>query len=156
MVCDVSWKQEEWGNILGYSTKFTLENIYRHKVIATQIYSVRNFKNNCVPALNLQIIVLIFINTERKMEGVYTNARKQLLISSVPAILILHLKRFHQVKGPSFFLYSSAMVVAEQLFKCHCAYQCFLFIWRTGRTTIYFCWEICSCFFESLITSECI
>lgn len=37
------------------------------------------------------------------MEGVYTNARKQLLISSVPAILILHLKRFHQVKGPSFF-----------------------------------------------------
>uniref|UniRef100_U3II32 Ubiquitin carboxyl-terminal hydrolase n=1 Tax=Anas platyrhynchos platyrhynchos TaxID=8840 RepID=U3II32_ANAPP len=35
-------------------------------------------------------------STERKMEGVYTNARKQLLISSVPAILILHLKRFHQ------------------------------------------------------------
>ncbi|NXD13083.1 UBP45 hydrolase, partial [Nothocercus nigrocapillus] len=34
--------------------------------------------------------------TEKKMEGVYTNARKQLLISSVPAILILHLKRFHQ------------------------------------------------------------
>ncbi|NXO41983.1 UBP45 hydrolase, partial [Locustella ochotensis] len=36
------------------------------------------------------------ISTEKKMEGVYTNARKQLLISSVPAILILHLKRFHQ------------------------------------------------------------
>uniref|UniRef100_A0A8B9BCR4 Ubiquitin carboxyl-terminal hydrolase n=1 Tax=Anser brachyrhynchus TaxID=132585 RepID=A0A8B9BCR4_9AVES len=35
-------------------------------------------------------------STERKVEGVYTNARKQLLISSVPAILILHLKRFHQ------------------------------------------------------------
>uniref|UniRef100_A0A8B9FWU2 Ubiquitin carboxyl-terminal hydrolase n=1 Tax=Amazona collaria TaxID=241587 RepID=A0A8B9FWU2_9PSIT len=35
-------------------------------------------------------------STEKKMEGVYTNARKQLLISSVPAILILHLKRFHQ------------------------------------------------------------
>ncbi|NWI21555.1 UBP45 hydrolase, partial [Crypturellus soui] len=34
--------------------------------------------------------------TEKKTEGVYTNARKQLLISSVPAILILHLKRFHQ------------------------------------------------------------
>ncbi|NWX88725.1 UBP45 hydrolase, partial [Nothoprocta pentlandii] len=33
---------------------------------------------------------------EKKTEGVYTNARKQLLISSVPAILILHLKRFHQ------------------------------------------------------------
>ncbi|XP_064912651.1 ubiquitin carboxyl-terminal hydrolase 45 isoform X2 [Columba livia] len=36
------------------------------------------------------------ISTEKKVEGVYTNARKQLLISSVPAILILHLKRFHQ------------------------------------------------------------
>ncbi|NXI50734.1 UBP45 hydrolase, partial [Chloroceryle aenea] len=35
-------------------------------------------------------------SAEKKMEGVYTNARKQLLISSVPAILILHLKRFHQ------------------------------------------------------------
>ncbi|KAJ7341779.1 hypothetical protein JRQ81_007014 [Phrynocephalus forsythii] len=35
-------------------------------------------------------------STEKKIEGVYTNARKQLLISSVPAVLILHLKRFHQ------------------------------------------------------------
>ncbi|XP_064026256.1 ubiquitin carboxyl-terminal hydrolase 45 isoform X2 [Pogoniulus pusillus] len=34
--------------------------------------------------------------TDKKLEGVYTNARKQLLISSVPAVLILHLKRFHQ------------------------------------------------------------
>ncbi|NXF94069.1 UBP45 hydrolase, partial [Eubucco bourcierii] len=34
--------------------------------------------------------------TEKKLEGVYTNARKQLLISCVPAVLILHLKRFHQ------------------------------------------------------------
>ncbi|XP_069344139.1 ubiquitin carboxyl-terminal hydrolase 45 isoform X3 [Eulemur rufifrons] len=34
--------------------------------------------------------------TEERAEGVYTNARKQLLISAVPAILILHLKRFHQ------------------------------------------------------------
>ncbi|XP_060242039.1 ubiquitin carboxyl-terminal hydrolase 45 isoform X3 [Meriones unguiculatus] len=33
---------------------------------------------------------------EKKVGGVYTNARKQLLISAVPAILILHLKRFHQ------------------------------------------------------------
>uniref|UniRef100_G1KK25 Ubiquitin carboxyl-terminal hydrolase n=1 Tax=Anolis carolinensis TaxID=28377 RepID=G1KK25_ANOCA len=33
---------------------------------------------------------------EKKTEGVYTNARKQLLISSVPAVLVLHLKRFHQ------------------------------------------------------------
>ncbi|KAM4866007.1 ubiquitin carboxyl-terminal hydrolase 45 isoform 2-T2 [Thomomys bottae] len=35
-------------------------------------------------------------SAEKKVEGVYTNARKQLLISAVPAVLILHLKRFHQ------------------------------------------------------------
>uniref|UniRef100_A0A8D2HFG3 Ubiquitin carboxyl-terminal hydrolase n=1 Tax=Urocitellus parryii TaxID=9999 RepID=A0A8D2HFG3_UROPR len=35
-------------------------------------------------------------SAEKKAEGVYTNARKQLLISAAPAILILHLKRFHQ------------------------------------------------------------
>ncbi|XP_036915619.1 ubiquitin carboxyl-terminal hydrolase 45 isoform X4 [Sturnira hondurensis] len=35
-------------------------------------------------------------STEKKAEGIYTNARKQLLISAVPVILILHLKRFHQ------------------------------------------------------------
>ncbi|KAF7254533.1 Ubiquitin carboxyl-terminal hydrolase 45 [Varanus komodoensis] len=35
-------------------------------------------------------------SAEKKVEGAYTNARKQLLISSVPAVLILHLKRFHQ------------------------------------------------------------
>ncbi|XP_053143673.1 ubiquitin carboxyl-terminal hydrolase 45 isoform X2 [Hemicordylus capensis] len=35
-------------------------------------------------------------STEKKVEGVYTNARKQLLISSVPPVLVLHLKRFHQ------------------------------------------------------------
>uniref|UniRef100_A0A8C3RX23 Ubiquitin carboxyl-terminal hydrolase n=1 Tax=Chelydra serpentina TaxID=8475 RepID=A0A8C3RX23_CHESE len=34
--------------------------------------------------------------TEKKTEGLHTNARKQLLISAVPAILVLHLKRFHQ------------------------------------------------------------
>ncbi|XP_023958259.2 ubiquitin carboxyl-terminal hydrolase 45 isoform X10 [Chrysemys picta bellii] len=35
-------------------------------------------------------------STEKKTDGLYTNARKQLLISAVPAILVLHLKRFHQ------------------------------------------------------------
>ncbi|XP_075410852.1 ubiquitin carboxyl-terminal hydrolase 45 isoform X2 [Tenrec ecaudatus] len=35
-------------------------------------------------------------SAETKAEGAYTNARKQLLISAVPAVLILHLKRFHQ------------------------------------------------------------
>lgn len=88
-------------------------------------------------AFTLQII-LIFINTEKKMEGVYTNARKQLLISSVPAILILHLKRFHQVKGQNLLVYFSAPLVDKQLFfKCHCAYRYLLFIWRTSRTTIW-------------------
>ncbi|KAM4692901.1 ubiquitin carboxyl-terminal hydrolase 45 [Discoglossus pictus] len=33
---------------------------------------------------------------EEKQESVYTNARKQLLISAAPANLILHLKRFYQ------------------------------------------------------------
>lgn len=42
----------------------------------------------------------IIFYTEKKAEGIYTNARKQLLISAVPVILILHLKRFHQVKVP--------------------------------------------------------
>lgn len=82
-------------------------------------------------------IILIFINTEKKMDGVYTNARKQLLISSVPAILILHLKRFHQVKGQNPLVYSSASLVDKQFFKCHCAYRYLLFIRRTGRTTIW-------------------
>ncbi|XP_062980928.1 ubiquitin carboxyl-terminal hydrolase 45 isoform X2 [Elgaria multicarinata webbii] len=35
-------------------------------------------------------------SAEKKIEGIYTNARKQLLISSIPAVLVLHLKRFHQ------------------------------------------------------------
>ncbi|XP_036104440.1 ubiquitin carboxyl-terminal hydrolase 45 isoform X4 [Molossus molossus] len=35
-------------------------------------------------------------SAEKKAEGIYTNARKQLLISAVPVTLILHLKRFHQ------------------------------------------------------------
>lgn len=68
-----------------------------------------------VTALTLQII-LIFINTEKKVEGVYTNARKQLLISSVPAILILHLKRFHQVKSQNPSVYSSAPLVDKKFF----------------------------------------
>ncbi|XP_053316809.1 ubiquitin carboxyl-terminal hydrolase 45 [Spea bombifrons] len=33
---------------------------------------------------------------EEKIESVYTNARKQLLISAAPANLVLHLKRFYQ------------------------------------------------------------
>uniref|UniRef100_A0A8C3S1P2 Ubiquitin carboxyl-terminal hydrolase n=1 Tax=Chelydra serpentina TaxID=8475 RepID=A0A8C3S1P2_CHESE len=36
------------------------------------------------------------LTKDKKTEGLHTNARKQLLISAVPAILVLHLKRFHQ------------------------------------------------------------
>ncbi|XP_067840877.1 ubiquitin carboxyl-terminal hydrolase 45 [Heptranchias perlo] len=35
-------------------------------------------------------------SAEKKSEHMYTNARKQMLISTVPPILNLHLKRFHQ------------------------------------------------------------
>ncbi|XP_078504338.1 ubiquitin carboxyl-terminal hydrolase 45 isoform X2 [Lissotriton helveticus] len=34
--------------------------------------------------------------SEKEAHTLYTNARKQMLISAVPSILILHLKRFHQ------------------------------------------------------------
>ncbi|XP_041649881.1 ubiquitin carboxyl-terminal hydrolase 45 [Cheilinus undulatus] len=33
---------------------------------------------------------------DKKMEKIYTSARKQMLISSLPPVLTLHLKRFHQ------------------------------------------------------------
>ncbi|XP_078398434.1 ubiquitin carboxyl-terminal hydrolase 45 isoform X2 [Cetorhinus maximus] len=35
-------------------------------------------------------------SAEKKSEHIYTNARKQMLISAVPPVLNLHLKRFHQ------------------------------------------------------------
>lgn len=35
-------------------------------------------------------------NSDRKVEKIYTSARKQMLISSVPPVVTLHLKRFHQ------------------------------------------------------------
>lgn len=35
---------------------------------------------------------------EKKVEKMYTSARKQILISSLPPVIILHLKRFHQVR----------------------------------------------------------
>uniref|UniRef100_W5NKF8 Ubiquitin carboxyl-terminal hydrolase n=1 Tax=Lepisosteus oculatus TaxID=7918 RepID=W5NKF8_LEPOC len=36
------------------------------------------------------------ITSEKKVEKVYTSARKQMLISSLPPVVTLHLKRFHQ------------------------------------------------------------
>lgn len=35
----------------------------------------------------------------------YTSARKQMLISSLPPVIILHLKRFHQVRDTRFSIY---------------------------------------------------
>uniref|UniRef100_A0A665UNQ3 Ubiquitin carboxyl-terminal hydrolase n=1 Tax=Echeneis naucrates TaxID=173247 RepID=A0A665UNQ3_ECHNA len=36
-------------------------------------------------------------STDKRMEKIYTSARKQMLISSLPPVITLHLKRFHQV-----------------------------------------------------------
>ncbi|XP_061805474.2 ubiquitin carboxyl-terminal hydrolase 45 [Nerophis lumbriciformis] len=35
-------------------------------------------------------------STDKKVEKIYTSARKQMLISSLPPVITLHLKRFHQ------------------------------------------------------------
>uniref|UniRef100_A0A665UP32 Ubiquitin carboxyl-terminal hydrolase n=1 Tax=Echeneis naucrates TaxID=173247 RepID=A0A665UP32_ECHNA len=35
-------------------------------------------------------------STDKRMEKIYTSARKQMLISSLPPVITLHLKRFHQ------------------------------------------------------------
>lgn len=35
--------------------------------------------------------------SDKKAEKVYTSARKQMLISALPPVVTLHLKRFHQV-----------------------------------------------------------
>lgn len=35
-------------------------------------------------------------SSDKKLEKVYTSARKQMLISSLPPVITLHLKRFHQ------------------------------------------------------------
>uniref|UniRef100_A0A4W3JZ80 Ubiquitin carboxyl-terminal hydrolase n=1 Tax=Callorhinchus milii TaxID=7868 RepID=A0A4W3JZ80_CALMI len=47
------------------------------------------------PCACLCLFNLIFF-VEKKPEPVYTNARKQMLITAVPPVLNLHLKRFHQ------------------------------------------------------------
>lgn len=41
----------------------------------------------------------------------YTSARKQMLISSLPPVIILHLKRFHQVKYTLFVSLSTSNLV---------------------------------------------
>lgn len=41
-------------------------------------------------------IVFMYVS-DKKAEKVYTSARKQMLISALPPVVTLHLKRFHQV-----------------------------------------------------------
>lgn len=42
-------------------------------------------------------LCLCAVCVDRKTEKIYTSARKQILISSLPPVIMLHLKRFHQV-----------------------------------------------------------
>lgn len=44
----------------------------------------------------------------------YTSARKQMLISSLPPVIILHLKRFHQVRDALF----SSLLTPNLVFVC--------------------------------------
>lgn len=64
-------------------------------------------------------------HVDKKVEKMYTSARKQMLISSLPPVIILHLKRFHQV-GILYYLLTSIY------FKCGivCVY------WRTPVTCV--------------------
>lgn len=47
----------------------------------------------------------------------YTSARKQMLISSLPPVIILHLKRFHQVTDTFFFSLYRLLVLCELIDK---------------------------------------
>lgn len=44
------------------------------------------------------VLFIFFVHADKKVEKMYTSARKQMLISSLPPVIILHLKRFHQVR----------------------------------------------------------
>lgn len=54
---------------------------------------------------NFKLFIIFVLCIEKKVEKMYTSARKQMLISSLPPVIILHLKRFHQVIDALFFLY---------------------------------------------------
>lgn len=45
------------------------------------------------------------VGIDRKTEKIYTSARKQMLISSLPPVITLHLKRFHQVSTSPLLLF---------------------------------------------------
>lgn len=50
------------------------------------------------------ILVFFVVCIDKKLEKIYTSARKQMLISSLPPVITLHLKRFHQVSTRGLFL----------------------------------------------------
>lgn len=52
---------------------------------------------------DLKLYIIFTLHVEKKVEKMYTSARKQMLISSLPPVVILHLKRFHQVMDTPFF-----------------------------------------------------
>uniref|UniRef100_A0A3P8R4Q0 Ubiquitin carboxyl-terminal hydrolase n=1 Tax=Astatotilapia calliptera TaxID=8154 RepID=A0A3P8R4Q0_ASTCA len=50
-----------------------------------------------LPIIEERLTLLCFcVCIDKKVEKVYTSARKQMLISSLPPVITLHLKRFHQ------------------------------------------------------------
>lgn len=58
----------------------------------------------CVSVNHLNFLfscVFCVVLIDKKVEKVYTSARKQMLISSLPPVITLHLKRFHQVSNHS-------------------------------------------------------
>uniref|UniRef100_A0A3B4XCW2 Ubiquitin carboxyl-terminal hydrolase n=1 Tax=Seriola lalandi dorsalis TaxID=1841481 RepID=A0A3B4XCW2_SERLL len=63
--------------------------------ISLPIIEERVSCSNC--SLNLACpCVSVVVCTDKKVEKIYTSARKQMLISSLPPVITLHLKRFHQ------------------------------------------------------------
>lgn len=58
------------------------------------------------------------------MEKVYTSARKQMLISSLPPVITLHLKRFHQVGSHNSVFFSKIISKFESLIVDWCVYVC--------------------------------
>lgn len=55
--------------------------------------------------LTVKFDIFFVVGIDKKVEKIYTSARKQMLISWLPPVITLHLKRFHQVSShPLFFI----------------------------------------------------
>lgn len=57
------------------------------------------------------MLVFFVVGVDKKVEKIYTSARKQMLISSLPPVITLHLKRFHQVSTCYPFLPSNLVML---------------------------------------------